>query len=382
MNNSKLYRNISLVSLFSLILFEYYSMSNLADMGDSFLRSFAKLVIEIFALFFLFIRPTDSNTRFFTLWMIWDIISTILFPESLSGISGIVYTWFPQAAFLVGYFCNESNPDTKKYVKIAVVPLLLIAIYFILNNPLNFMMRDGEKGVDNMIFYIVCLVPFIMLIDKDIYKGALLVICVVMAINSLKRNAMIMTALCLMIFIFSVLKEQKRVRYRNMIIIAVLFILGFRYIIENMSLSIEQGLLRFEAIQDDGGSGRDFLWRDCINALSRNDIVDWIIGHGYAGTMKVAKHTSAHNDLLTILIEQGLIGAVFYLVFIFRLIRDAWRLIKNKSYGMTSMLCMCVIVIFMGLFSNLVPLATYFSYITLAYGIIMSENKCIAHQQR
>ena len=147
-----------------------------------------------------------------------------------------------------------------------------------------------------------------------------------------------------------------------------------------MALSIEQSMLRFAAMQDDGGSGRDVIWKHCIDALRRNDIIAWIFGYGPNSTFKVVKHTSAHNDFLTILLEQGIIGVTFYSVFVFRIIRNTWRLFLRNGYGVTSLFCICVIVLFMGMFSNLIPLATYFAFLSFVYGVILSENKQIGNQ--
>ncbi len=375
MSNNKLYKFISILTLFCFLVFEYYSMSNIADMGDSSLRSLAKLIIELIAVVLLISGRGDSNTRFWVLWMIWNVFLIIMYLGDIRGISSLVSSWFPQATFVVGYICNKRYPDIKHYLKIAVLPLLLIAIYFIFNDPLNVLKADGEQGVDNLIFYIVCIVPFIMLIEKDAYKGILLVICAIMAVNSLKRNAMLMTAVFVLLYTFSVLRKTKGLKIKNIVIIGALFFAGYYYLINNMAGSLEQSVMRFEAMQNDGGSGRTLVWKHCIDALSRNDLVAWVIGHGHNSTMSVATHTSAHNDFLTILIEQGIFGLLFYLAFVIKLFRTTWMIFKCGGYGALSLLCICVIVLFMGMLSNLVPLATYFAFVTFAYGIIISENK-------
>lgn len=381
MSHIRLYRFISIITLLCFLVFEYYSMSNIADMGDSSLRSFAKLIIELIAIVFLISGRGDTNTRFWVFWMIWNVFLIIMYFDDISGISSLVSSWFPQAAFVVGYICNKRCPTIKQYLKITVIPLLLIAIYFILNDPLNVFKADGEQGVDNLIFYIVCIVPFIMLIEKDSYKGILLVICAIMAVNSLKRNAMLMTAVFVLLYTFSVLRKTKGLKIKNMVIIGVLFFAGYYFLINNMAGSLEQSVMRFEAMQDDGGSGRTLVWKHSIDALSRNDLVSWVIGHGHNSTMRVARHTSAHNDFLTILIEQGIVGLLFYLTFVIKLFKTTWQVFKRGGYGVLSLLCICVIVLFMGMLSNLVPLATYFAFITFAYGIIISENKrMIEHQ--
>ena len=90
--------------------------------------------------------------------------------------------------------------------------------------------------------------------------------------------------------------------------------------------------------------------------------------------MRVAQHTSGHNDALTLMLEQGLIGVIFYCIFLIRLLKFSYMLNKHNSKDSIIANSICIIVLCMGMFSNLVPIATYFTFLTFAIGILEGRN--------
>lgn len=358
-----------IVSLIAFIIFEYYSMANIAGLGDSSLRSIPKLTIEIIAFFCLFFNHIKRGLYFWVVWFCWCFITSALFSHQV-GISKYVSLCFPQAAFMVGFYCRYKRVNIVKWLAPATLLLLGIGMYFMFNNQQFIAVALNVRSADNLIFYLICIVPFVLLLKNFPLKCILLTVITGMSIFSLKRNALIIIGLILILFIVDLLKERKKNKLRNIIIAAVIIFVGYTYIIENTSASIERSISRFENISEDKGSGRDRLWEDMLTVLSRNDLIDWIFGYGPNSTMAVAHHTSGHNDVLTLLLEQGILGTALYLIFIFRLFKLTINLYRKKSEYKIVSGSILIIVLLMGGFSNLVPLATYFAFLTFALGII------------
>lgn len=363
-----------IISLIAFIIFEYYSMANIAGLGDSSLRSFSKLIIEVIAFLCLLFGRIRHGLFFWILWFCWCFITSALFSHQV-GISKYVSLCFPQAAFMVGFYCMYKRVNIIKWLTPATLVLLGIGMYFMFNNNNQFIaVALSVRSADNLIFYLICIVPFVFLLKNFPLKCILLTIITGMSIYSLKRTALIIIGVIILLFVFDLLKGNKKNRFKRIIIASVVIFYGYNYIMENTSGSIERSISRFENISEDKGSGRDRLWEDMFSALSRNDAIDWIFGHGPNSTMAVAHHTSGHNDVLTLLLEQGIVGTTFYLIFIFRLFVLTIRLYTQKSQYKIAASCILVIVSLMGALSNLVPLATYFAFLTFSLGIIKGAS--------
>ena len=104
-----------------------------------------------------------------------------------------------------------------------------------------------------------------------------------------------------------------------MIAIAVLFVILI-YVDKSMGNIISDRILN---IQDDGGSGRDQVWRTTWSMISESNLEELLFGHGFNAVLKLSPLAlSAHNDFLEMLFNYGIIGFVPYLLLHFQLIKQ------------------------------------------------------------
>lgn len=370
----KVYIILFIITLICFIAFQYFSLNNLVLESDSSRRSLSKLIVEVIVFFLLWDNGINRRLTFWVFWIAWLIIDSIFGSSAESGISRYIYLWFPQAAFIAGFYFERHHINIRKWLTPATIIMMIIVINFMITKRSLSNIDITVRGGDNIIFYLVCLIPFILFFKNFSIKTIAVIICAGMSIFSLKRSSMIMMGLILIFYFYNLFKRNHKNKFQYILIAIVIFAIGYNSVLKNASDSLDRSFDRMEQLSDDGGSNRDILWQDIIKAISHRDFIDNIFGSGPNSTMRVAHHTSGHNDALTLMLEQGLIGIIFYCIFLFRLLKFTYKLHKYYSKDAIIADSICIIVLCMGMFSNLVPIATYFTFLTFALGILEGQD--------
>ena len=111
------------------------------------------------------------------------------------------------------------------------------------------------------------------------------------------------------------------------LLIIAAIITGY-YIIHDFIGSVVE---RFSGLESDQGSGRTMIYSQVLSGLSQSDFFHLIFGHGYKSVKTITMgNVMAHNDILELLYDFGLIGAVIYFLFILSLFKNAIRHRKEK----------------------------------------------------
>ena len=115
-------------------------------------------------------------------------------------------------------------------------------------------------------------------------------------------------------------------------------------------------------------SGRTTMYTEKFDLLSTYNTTDWMFGRGFGSDLIKTDiwwwdKKGSHSDLLTFLVENGVIYSMFFLIFLYNLI----MLIKKPNI---IFLCIVLGMIVSSTISNGImirPLAGYVFYLTLAY---------------
>jgi len=146
----------------------------------------------------------------------------------------------------------------------------------------------------------------------------LILICVVV---SLKRGDILASGLGILAYYASLLKASStKGKFKNFFWIAVMafvFIAFANYFIGSSELA----QTRMTKTQEGDSSNRDIIYAYYWNYFLSSPIDTKIIGNGFSGTSFIWTGSSAHNDWLEILIDEGLIGIFFYVLVIISMIR-------------------------------------------------------------
>lgn len=85
--------------------------------------------------------------------------------------------------------------------------------------------------------------------------------------------------------------------------------------------------------------------------------------------------TSAHNDILEVLYDFGLLGLLLYLIIIINLCKKALYGIQKKIKNYDAFAASLVLFLVISMFSNLIIVPTYFFLLCQFWGIMINEMR-------
>ena len=303
----------------------------------------------------------------------FGIISTFLFGISSSSlIHDIVYMSFWLLVMFICYSCSDIITQSRFVVNLMVVfDLLMILSFYI------WFLNGGRSSIAavNAVYFITCLFPIVFLDIKRFMKIIILVSSTACALLSGKRTALIVLVIAFALpYLCKLLMSDGKNKLKNifsLVALSVLIILLYDYLLDKFNITIFE---RFQNIAVDGGSGRFDIYHAVIEAFNNSGIINKVLGHGYNGVFNYGvTFTSAHNDFLEVLYDNGFIGLTLYLCFIGGVISTAIKLLKNRMETSFAVLSALMVLICMSITSHLVIYPTYFIYIVIIIMIGQSE---------
>ena len=303
----------------------------------------------------------------------FGIISTFLFGISSSSlIHDIVYMSFWLLVMFICYSCSDIITQSRFVVNLMVVfDLLMILSFYI------WFLNGGRSSIAavNAVYFITCLFPIVFLDIKRFMKIIILVSSTACVLLSGKRTALIVLVIAFALpYLCKLLMSDGKNKLKNifsLVALSVLIILLYDYLLDKFNITIFE---RFQNIAVDGGSGRFDIYHAVIEAFNNSGIINKVLGHGYNGVFNYGvTFTSAHNDFLEVLYDNGFIGLTLYLCFIGGVISTAIKLLKNRMETSFAVLSALMVLICMSITSHLVIYPTYFIYIVIIIMIGQSE---------
>ena len=136
-------------------------------------------------------------------------------------------------------------------------------------------------------------------------------------------------------------KENKKNVFK--ISVFIIAIVAVALWVKDLILSNNYLLSRYEQTLEGNTSGRDVIYSIMWNMWSGTDsIVNLLFGFGYNGTFLYSPiHKFAHNDWLEILVDFGLLGALFYAAIFISFARLYFRLDR----GYPRLVCIAIVSI-------------------------------------
>lgn len=260
-------------------------------------------------------------------------------------VSELNYFLVPQYYYIKNIFCSitiifvyydfaKKGVFTKKALENYTTFFVVTAIFsFFSNYALFENSRSFEyiEGVTNNTGYkFVAIIPLLFLSGKR--RILYLSICVIFPFLSLKRGAIIIACLgafMLYRYLFKTAQTSKKLN------IFLFGLIGFGIATIGLMHYIETNVgfqKRIQMTMDGDSSGRDDIIQKLVDYfIYDNDDTAMIIGNGADATIGIAGNY-AHNDWLEILINQGELGFVLYLIFFLVWFYSYRILYKNNEY--------------------------------------------------
>lgn len=169
---------------------------------------------------------------------------------------------------------------------------------------------------NNVGYTFVALLPALILFHKKpVIEYLGMIVCGLFILLSLKRGAIVCGSVCILWYLFINLKKSKKSKKWIILLAGVAIVLVSVYTIIYLRETSNYFVLRMEQTTAGESSGRDSYFTLFFNYfLHENNSVGILFGNGADATLRIGGNY-AHNDWLEILINQGLIGLIIFLVY-------------------------------------------------------------------
>lgn len=266
-----------------------------------------------------------------------------------------------------------------KYDKYVLIITILLFIVF------NYNHYDRSKAEllegDNSIFYSLMFIPWACCSKSTVKRWVMVLLITICAIVALKRSGIIIILSVLVLLYYRDFLRRNIMYPKNWIFGVVVILCGI-LVYYKFSTSIVDVNQRFNMIEDDGGNGREAIYKDVISRYASADISCQLFGNGFnsvAGTDKT-RALSAHNDFLEILYDFGAIGLFFYILIHISLIKWSIRLFKQQSPMSFPVLISYICFFVMSMVSHLVLYPTYFGLLTSFWAFAECKDRQLRYE--
>ena len=288
-----------------------------------------------------------------------DIYKFITIPYGIMVL--LTYYW-------VGYHANIKQFPAILWIAFVGISIILFVAMR------SFRVGEGDQGALADIYYIVTLLPLILLYTPQRYKLVPFLIAFVCVVMTGKRGAFVAMTLILIIYFF--LPYSKNRKKTNPIVRIIVFatVLAVTYFaimrfVGRYNLNIFD---RLDRIEEDGGSGRLNRWETILVILSNDSFLPLLFGHG-SGSLKSVLGGHAHNDFLEFFFDYGIFAVIMYILFFISLFREGFKMYRYKYPYAREFMCSVVIAFCMALFSFYAIASTHITTSSICFGLLLSD---------
>ena len=233
--------------------------------------------------------------------------------------------------------------------------------------------RETGEFTNNVSYSYLALLPMLFYLKlKLIYKYIAMGVIILLVFLGMKRGAILIAILSLIWFMYRSLITSKRSVKVKVVLMCSVFLLVLSLFVSKEYA--QNDYLRYRVEQSVSGetSGRGELLETFLTYYKYDaSVIQKIIGSGANSTLNVGDNY-AHNDWMEILINQGIIGVIIYIVY-WLIFYKSWRLLNRlpQSYSVMGLI---ILASFLSSFFSMSysSMSTY-SSLCLGYCIAKSQ---------
>ncbi len=285
----------------------------------------------------------QTNTRlstFFFLWMIGGIINIWLIPMSMiQNIKIMNSLFFMMPYFLFSYFhwILEKRRNIEPFLNKIVVIMSIGVFLFQLKSYTVIYAFFGDIRIGATYFSLFML-PFVLYIPSKFWRIFLMAVLAIITILSLKRGGVVALTIALFAYYWanSYCKNKSNNIIRNSFfaVIVLSALIGGVIVLDN-SINNGQLVQRMESINNDQGSGRVDVYEAVWSRIEKSSMSEILFGHGFEATKDVVSlgkvQLTAHNDLLEVFYDFGIIMFILYLAFWIILFKYMMKHVRKRT---------------------------------------------------
>ena len=316
--------------------------------------------LRIYAIFFLYVWFLSLFPFLFSRKTIGQIFSFLTVPYGLM--------------VLVSFFSIAKKVPIKRYSEVLIIGFFIIsAVLFVAMR--SFRLQMGIQGALADIYYIVGLLPLIMLYMPRRYSIIPFLVALVCVAMTGKRGAFVAMSLILIVYYFIPYnsgRKKKNLIWR-ILLLAVVIALSYYVLMRFIGQYNLRILDRLDRMEEDGGSGRLIRWGKLAGIIyTDTNLLQLLFGHGSGFVFnEIGGH--AHNDFLEFFCDYGLFAVVLYIAFFVSLFREGFRMYKKKYVYAREFMCSVMVAICMALFSFYAIDCTHITCCSICQGLILAD---------
>ena len=277
---------------------------------------------------------TGLNLIYFFVSYLWSNPSTTTLGNTLYAL----------LAFVMFAFLGKEGILTQKFILVSALSLTVAAIPSFFNAQqlaLAKLASGGDETTVNASTIFLMLLPLLFCLRNRVVSLVLFCVCLFFLISGAKRGNILAAVIPAVLYAWMLYKENKRNVFK--ISVLIIAIAAIALWIKDLVLSDEYLLRRLEQTLEGNTSGRDVIYSTMWDMwYGVGSIVNLLFGYGYNGTFLYSPmHKFAHNDWLEILVDFGLLGAIFYAAIFISFARLYFRLDR----GYPRLVCIAIVSI-------------------------------------
>lgn len=306
--------------------------------------------------------------------------------SSISNFSGEININSTYQFLMIPYFAIVFISFSYYSIPIKASEKIILLTFFIclglnLFTIFKYQFLGAERPLASDIYFSLGLFPFALLILKNKTLKNISICLVFFAVFfSGKRTGLLAFVLAFVVYMIidEYLSSRKNLIsiFKTLFIIIVVLLLFYfisYYFDEQYSLGIYK---RLNNLFEDGGSGRDVIYKTVWESYKEAPVFYKLFGHGMAATGEITL-AYAHNDFLEILYNYGLIALIMIVVFYLQLIKRIFVMIRVQSPYAAAYAAAIVICLFLSMFSFMLIFYTYVTCVLafLGYALALEDRR-------
>lgn len=254
-----------------------------------------------------------------------------LYPDEFNIKTGLQFSYIQRIyssvlpIFAFYYFTRKGDISEKNMNAIFFV-LFSFSILMYYENFLLVSKKTGQDEItNNMGYRFVPLIPMLTLVKmKDIWRCLILVLIIGFIITAMKRGAILVGAISLLLYIFHHLKVRSTKRFIYIFVLSIVMLGFISLYLMNLYETSEYFNTRLQKTLEGDTSSREWIYSHYLEYfLYKTTNFQFLFGCGADATFfKLGEF--AHNDWLEFAVDQGAIGVVFYMVYWIVFVKE-WR---------------------------------------------------------
>ena len=305
---------------------------------------------------------------YMTVWRIIDIPLTA---------SLLAYIYQPMRDILIvlllslGITISTKSKELSDFYSTGmIIAFLITALYYYKN--WTFTNEAGEAHLGTA-YYVLFLLPTILCSPKKIIRNLAILLTCIVIISSIKRGGVIALVLGLVAYLFvkEVLLEHKFTKLLYFLVLIIVLFITLIIIDNAMGNMISERMFN---LVEDGGSGRNVVWKTTWDMICQSNTEQLLFGHGHnAVLLQSPLHLSAHNDFLEVLYDYGIVCFILYILLHIRLIQQIFTSLRIKDERAPIMAFTYVIFIILSMISHVI-IYPWAALIAVSWGLMSTPK--------